>query len=75
MHHIKVKDLLGDINRLMEQGDITEESEVVIGHYTKGAEGLIEDLYYWGVDVVQDVADDDSRKGGLEIQAYREPLE
>ena len=70
---MKVKDLISKLNEMLDYGEITPESDITIGHYTKGKEGLIEDLYFWGLDYIY-FSDADSGERILEIQAYNEPL-
>lgn len=57
---------------MLAYGEITPDSDITIGHYTKGKEGLIEDLYLWGLDYIY-FSDENSARI-LEIQAYNEPL-
>lgn len=76
---LKVNDLLSKLERMLETGEITPDSDVIIGHYTKGPEGLIEDLYYWGLDSIYQSPEDDfkpeeERRTILVIEAYNEPL-
>ena len=75
MANLKVKDLMRRVNIMLASGEITPESEIIIGHYSKGYDGQKEDLYFWGVDYVYGGPswnDKDIRL--LEIQAYDEPL-
>lgn len=69
---MKVKQLMSKLNEMLAYGEITPESEITIGHYTKGKEGLIEDLYLWGLDYIYFAEESPVRI--LEIQAYNEPL-
>lgn len=73
-----VKDLKTQLDSLIQSGKVSEDSEVVIGHYTTGKEGLIGDLYYWGLDYdirAEEISKPEAeRKNFLEILAYEEPL-
>ena len=73
-----VKDLKTQLDSLIQSGKVSEDSEVVIGRYTTGKEGLIGDLYYWGLDYdirAEEISKPEAeRKNFLEILAYEEPL-
>jgi len=65
------KDLIRDLYRKINSGEITPDTPVIIGHHTKGPEGLIEDLYYWGLETFHD----ENGVLKLEVEAYNEPLD
>ena len=70
---MNVQELIKKLNEMLKNGDIKPESEIIVGHYTTGPEGLKEDLHLWGVDWLYDeLGVGDMRI--LEIQAYDEPI-
>lgn len=76
---LNVKDLLDGLDRMLKNGTIKETDKVLVAHHTKGEEGLLEDLYFWGLDYIYESADDDDlddteRKKYLVIEAYNEPI-
>ena len=68
-------ELLAKLQQLISSGEVPPDAEVTIGHYTKSKEGLIEDLYLWGVDWIWSAPiDNGETEKILEIEAYNEPL-
>lgn len=75
---LTVRDLANKLNEMLARGAVKGTDKVLVAHHSKD-DGLIEDLYYWGMDFIYESADDDNapdieRKKYLVIEAYDEPL-
>ena len=76
---LTVKHLLKGLVGMLENGTIKETDKVIIAHHTTGPEGLLEDLYFWGLDYIYESNEDAdldeiARKKCLVIEAYNEPI-
>ena len=72
---MNVQQLISKLNKMVAEGDINPESEIIIAHYAGEEKELVKDLYFWGVDWLwSDPVDEDDTEKLLVLEGYDVPM-